>query len=108
MTDTPHNLAKTYAVMRNDGVVIDRVLASDEAYEAIDWESRYPDCSLELDEDNLKPIGYGAPVVDTEALQARPPSLQDALALLAPEQRDALTRALADLAPATASESTDE
>lgn len=55
----PQPLAQEYAVVRDDGVVIDRLLLSDLAYESIDWASRYPDCHLELDDSHSKPIGFG-------------------------------------------------
>lgn len=96
MTD-PQSLAREYAVIRNDGVVIDRLLLTDLAYEAIDLAVLYPDCELELDADNSKPIGFGAPVLEVPPApsEPRPPqSLEAAAAMLSPEQRQALLQAL--------------
>jgi hypothetical protein len=88
-------LAKPYAVVTEDGVVVDRVLLSDSAYESLDLSQAFPGCALEVDEGNLLSIGHGAPKPDfsPEQIAASPP-LEVVMRSLTSPQREAIRAAL--------------
>lgn len=102
----PESLAKPYAVVRPDGVVIDRVLLTDMAYEEIDWEARFPQCEILLDEANEKPIGFGAPVPEVPPVAPPPQNIDELVSRMAPEQRQTLLQALSELATPAVSTNT--
>lgn len=89
-------LARPYAVISEEGVVIDRLLIDDYTYELTDFSERYPGCVLELDEENLKPIGHGAPPVDPADRPASPPSIEEVIRSLDPARRSVLLAALTE------------
>lgn len=102
-------LAKTYAVLSENGVVIDRILLSDGAYEALDLAQAYPGCTLEIDEDNALPIGHGAPPpsIPTGEISPHPP-LDVVLRSLTPSQREAIRTLLDSTEQTQPLNSTDE
>lgn len=83
-------LAKVYAVVTPDGVVIDRLLLSDGTYETYDINQRYPECSLILDEENKLPIGHGRPKSEVTQVPAPKPTLEEVVKSLDPVRKGVL------------------
>lgn len=91
--ESPQSLAHTYAVKTAEGVVIDRLLMSEEVYETFDSETFYPDCTLVVDDEGAYPIGHGAPQVQVVETRVKP-TLDEVIRSLDPARKNALLEAL--------------